>query len=64
MQSNFLTTKPAIFLILTLSGWVACPAYHENPSVFLGGMPGVTGLKICFMWKMNRQYGNFFNDAK
>ena len=49
---------------LTLSGRVARTAYHEKPSVFPGGTPGVTRLEIRFMWKMNRQYGNFFNESK
>ena len=28
--------------MLTLSGWVAHTAYHEKPSVFPGGTPGIT----------------------
>ena len=58
---NFLSTFSEL---LTLSGRVARTAYHEKPSVFPGGTPGVTRLKIRFMWKMNRQYGNFFNESK
>ena len=52
------------YLFLTLSGWMARTAYHEKPSVILGGTPGVTQLKIYFMWKINRQYRNFFNESK
>ena len=32
---------------------MACTVYHEKPSVFPGGMPVITRLKISFMWKMN-----------
>ena len=49
---------------LTFSGRLARTAYHEKPSVFPGGTPGVTWLKKRFTWKMNRQYGNFFNESK
>ena len=52
------------FMALTLSGRVASTAYHEKPPVFPGGMPVITWIKICFLWKMNQQYRNFFNDSK
>ena len=49
---------------LTISVRVARIAYHEKPSVFPGGMPGVTWLKIYFTLKMNQQYRIFFNESK
>ena len=49
---------------LTVSGQVARTAYHEKPSAFPGGTLGVTCLKIPFMWKLNQQYQNFFNESK
>ena len=52
-----------ILFVLTLSGRVAHVAY-EKPSVFSGGMSGITCLKICFLWKMNWQYSIFFNESK
>ena len=58
------TRWPNKRISLTLSGRVARTAYHEKPSVFPGGRPGVTWHKIGFMWKMNRQHGNFFNESK
>ena len=45
-------------------GLVACMVYHEKQSVFPGGISAITWLKIRFMWKMNWQYGNFFNGSK
>ena len=43
---------------------MARTAYHEKPSVFPGGTPCVTLLKIRFLWKMNRQYEIFFNESE
>ena len=55
--------------------WAVFTAVHINPFSsggtrcvswktisFPGGTPGVTWLKIRFMWKMNLQYGIFFNE--
>ena len=50
--------------MLTVSGRVARTAYYEKPSIFPGSTPGITCLKIRFMWKMNWQYGIFFNEIK
>ena len=57
-------TYNEILLALTLSGRLACTAYHEKLSIFPGGTPGVTWLKKRFMWQMNRQYRKFFNESK
>ena len=52
------------FMALNPSGRVARTAYHEKPPAFLGGMPVVTWIKICFLWKMNQQYRNVCNESK
>ena len=31
---------------------------------FPGGMPVITWIKVCFLWKMNQQYRIFFNESK
>ena len=52
------------YLFLTLSGWMARTAYHEKPSVILGGTPALHNLKYILCGKLTGNTEIFLMRAK